>query len=93
MTKSDLLINPKHKISLNWTAIVFFGSVHLLALLAPCFFSWFALGITLFLHWLFGYLSASVWLIMLSHRHNMLLPAGNNIIQPIHQMHYCCASV
>lgn len=39
---------------LNWSSAVFFGVIHGLALLAPYFFSWSALGITIFLHWLFG---------------------------------------
>ncbi|MGD1852634.1 MAG: acyl-CoA desaturase [Leptolyngbyaceae cyanobacterium] len=39
---------------LSWTTVIFFILVHSLALLAPWYFSWQALGITLFLHWLFG---------------------------------------
>ncbi|MBD2497333.1 fatty acid desaturase [Nostoc sp. FACHB-280] len=39
---------------LNWTSITFFAAVHALALLAPWFFSWSALGVAIFLHWLFG---------------------------------------
>jgi sn-2 palmitoyl-lipid 9-desaturase len=39
---------------LNWTSVAFFAAVHALALLAPWFFSWSALGVTLFLHWLLG---------------------------------------
>jgi len=41
-------------VSLNWTNVFFFGTVHALALLAPWFFSWSALGLMIFLHWLFG---------------------------------------
>ncbi|HEY9748905.1 MAG TPA: fatty acid desaturase, partial [Allocoleopsis sp.] len=41
-------------LSLSWSNVLFFGSFHALALLAPWFFSWSALGVTLFLHWLFG---------------------------------------
>ncbi|WP_024546911.1 fatty acid desaturase [Picosynechococcus sp. NKBG15041c] len=41
--------------TLDWVAVFFFGTVHLLALgLAPFFFSWSAIGVCLFLHWLFG---------------------------------------
>jgi sn-2 palmitoyl-lipid 9-desaturase len=40
--------------SFNWTYLLFFGAFHGLALLAPWFFSWKALFLTLFLHWLFG---------------------------------------
>lgn len=39
---------------LDWLAVAFFSSVHLLALLAPWFFSWSALGVMLFLHWFLG---------------------------------------
>ncbi|HIK14961.1 MAG TPA: fatty acid desaturase [Leptolyngbyaceae cyanobacterium M33_DOE_097] len=38
----------------NWISFSFFAAVHILALLAPWFFSWSALGVALFLHWLFG---------------------------------------
>lgn len=40
--------------TLNWPTILFFAAVHGLALLTPWFFSWSALALTLFLHWLFG---------------------------------------
>jgi sn-2 palmitoyl-lipid 9-desaturase len=39
---------------LSWTNVIFFGSIHALALLAPWFFSWSALGTMVLLHWLFG---------------------------------------
>lgn len=39
---------------LSRTNILFFGAVHLLALLAPWFFSWSALAVAIFLHWLMG---------------------------------------
>lgn len=54
MTVNDLLTKPKRKPSLDWVAVIFFSSIHLLAMLAPWFFSWSALGLTLLLHWLFG---------------------------------------
>jgi stearoyl-CoA desaturase (delta-9 desaturase) len=40
--------------ALSWVNVVFFGTFHALALLAPWFFSWSALGVAIFLHWLFG---------------------------------------
>lgn len=40
--------------ALNWVSVTFFAGVHALALLAPWFFSWSALGVAIFLHWLFG---------------------------------------
>lgn len=39
---------------LNWPSVIFFSTVHVLAFLAPWFFSWSALAVALFLHWLFG---------------------------------------
>lgn len=41
-------------IAFNWGNAGFMAVIHALALLAPWFFSWSALGVTLFLHWLFG---------------------------------------
>ncbi|MEM0981376.1 MAG: fatty acid desaturase [Cyanobacteria bacterium P01_H01_bin.58] len=38
----------------NWVNAIFFATFHGLALLAPWFFSWSALGVALLLHWLFG---------------------------------------
>ncbi|MGB7251829.1 MAG: hypothetical protein WBC73_23030, partial [Phormidesmis sp.] len=43
---------PNAKIS--WVSIGFFGAFHALALLAPWFFSWSALGVAILLHWLCG---------------------------------------
>jgi sn-2 palmitoyl-lipid 9-desaturase len=40
--------------ALDLTSLLFFGFFHAVALLSPWFFSWQALGITLFCHWLFG---------------------------------------
>ncbi|WP_204150293.1 fatty acid desaturase [Leptolyngbya sp. CCY15150] len=37
---------------IHWVSIFFFGTVHAVALLAPWFFSWSALGVMLVLHWL-----------------------------------------
>jgi stearoyl-CoA desaturase (delta-9 desaturase) len=39
---------------LRWTNVGFFGVFHGVALLAPFFFSWSAVGVALFLHWLLG---------------------------------------
>lgn len=38
----------------SWGRFAFFASIHAIALLAPWHFSWSALGVTLFLHWLTG---------------------------------------
>lgn len=45
---------PGEKVSLNWVNVAFFSAFHAVALLAPWFFSWQALGLMIFLHWLFG---------------------------------------
>ena len=45
--------NPE-PLKLSWVSIVFFTIVHGLALLAPWFFSWSALGIMILLHWFLG---------------------------------------
>ncbi len=39
---------------LDWVNVGFFGAFHAIALLAPWFFSWSALGVAVALHWLFG---------------------------------------
>lgn len=44
----------REPIAFNWTNALFFGAIHALALLAPWFFSWSALGVMIFLHWLLG---------------------------------------
>lgn len=56
MTSNTTTANSKSSqpVVLSWTNILFFAAVHALALLAPWFFSWSALGITIALHWLFG---------------------------------------
>lgn len=41
-------------LSLSWLRVAALGSLHGLVLLAPWFFSWGALGIAIFLHWLCG---------------------------------------
>ncbi|MBD0335793.1 MAG: fatty acid desaturase [Cyanobacteria bacterium Co-bin13] len=45
---------PEEKLALNWVNVAFFATFHGIALLAPWFFSWKALGLTIVLHWLFG---------------------------------------
>ncbi len=53
--KFPSFVHPKYELSLDWVTVCFFATVHLLALvLAPYFFSWSVIGVTLFLHWLFG---------------------------------------
>ncbi len=54
MTTRSIAAVDKQPLTLSWTSVVFFGAFHALALFAPWCFSWPALGITIFLHWLFG---------------------------------------
>ncbi|MCF4968310.1 acyl-CoA desaturase [Nostoc sp. CMAA1605] len=56
MTAKHLAIATEGEtpLRLRWINVAFFGIIHALALLAPWFFSWSALGVLLFLHWLFG---------------------------------------
>ncbi|MFN3926342.1 MAG: acyl-CoA desaturase [Pseudanabaenaceae cyanobacterium] len=54
---------------LNWLNVFFFGSIHLLACAAPFYFSWQAVLVTLFLHWLIGSIGICLgYHRMLSHR-------------------------
>jgi stearoyl-CoA desaturase (delta-9 desaturase) len=54
MTVHSAAVESKQPLALSWITVAFFGTFHVLALLAPWFFSWSALGVTIFLHWLFG---------------------------------------
>jgi stearoyl-CoA desaturase (delta-9 desaturase) len=56
MTAKSLAINSESENPprLSVITVAFFATFHALALLAPCFFSWSALGLMIFLHWLFG---------------------------------------
>lgn len=54
MTFKLVPTSPDNQPGLNALTVTFFASVHLLALLAPWYFSWSALGVTLFLHWFLG---------------------------------------
>jgi len=51
-------VEPKQageeKLAISWWHVGFFGAYHALALLAPWFFSWSALGIAILGHWLTG---------------------------------------
>jgi sn-2 palmitoyl-lipid 9-desaturase len=56
MTNHSISVPPQSRTNLpfHWPSLLFFGAIHVLALLAPWFFSWSALGVMIFLHWLFG---------------------------------------
>lgn len=54
MTSNSVQADSEQALKLEWTNVAFFGAFHVLALTAPWFFSWKALGVMIFLHWLFG---------------------------------------
>ena len=58
-----------HRPALDWPSVLFFGTFHALAALAPWFFSWSVLGVAIALHWLFGSLGICLgYHRLLSHR-------------------------
>lgn len=76
MTSNSIQTAPegRQSLQLNWTNVVFFGTIHALALLAPWFFSWSALGVMIFLHWLLGSIGICLgYHRMLTHR-SLLVP-------------------
>jgi stearoyl-CoA desaturase (delta-9 desaturase) len=50
----DIALERSPALRLSRISVAFFGTVHVLALLAPWFFSWSALGVAIFLHWFLG---------------------------------------
>ena len=74
------IVDADHKLgqplAFNWISFALFAAVHTLALLAPWFFSWSALGVALFLHWLFGSIGICLgYHRLLTHR-SLRLPKG-----------------
>lgn len=60
MASNSVQSDSGQVLKLKWTNVAFFGAFHALALTAPWFFSWEALGTMLFLHWLFGSIGISL---------------------------------
>ncbi|OUC11859.1 MAG: acyl-CoA desaturase [Alkalinema sp. CACIAM 70d] len=54
MTAELIPGKPEHPLKLDRRAVVFFAAIHGVALLAPWFFTWQALGVLIFLHWFLG---------------------------------------
>lgn len=50
----DTTLERSPALRLSRISVAFFGTVHALALLAPWFFSWSALGVAICLHWFLG---------------------------------------
>ncbi|MGC1309137.1 MAG: fatty acid desaturase [Phormidesmis sp.] len=70
--------NPEEKPAdkISWASVGFFAVFHALALLAPWFFSWSALGVAILLHWLCGSVGICLgYHRMLSHR-SFRVPKG-----------------
>ena len=60
---------PSTDQKLNWTNVAFFSAFHLAVLAAPFYFSWQAVILTVFLHWLFGSIGITLgYHRLLSHR-------------------------
>ncbi|HEY9660433.1 MAG TPA: acyl-CoA desaturase, partial [Allocoleopsis sp.] len=78
MTSNTLKTAPtsSQPLVLNKISVAFFAAVHAVALLAPWFFSWSALGIAILLHWLFGSLGICLgYHRLLTHR-SLQVPKG-----------------
>ncbi len=74
--RQESIFEDRQPPDLSWSNVVFFGAIHALALLSPWFFSWSALGMALFLHWLFGSVGICLgYHRLLSHR-SLQLPKG-----------------
>lgn len=69
MTSTATPAASAETLKLNWVNVFFFGAIHLVALAAPWYFSWQALGIMLFFHWFLGSIGICLgYHRMLSHR-------------------------
>ncbi|MBD2463959.1 fatty acid desaturase [Oscillatoria sp. FACHB-1407] len=63
MTVNVVRTTPEDAV-FSWSHVIFFTAVHAVALLAPWFFSWSALGVAIAVHWLCG----SIGICMSYHR-------------------------
>ena len=71
----------------NWPSIAFFAAIHALALLAPWFFSWSALGVAILFHWLFGSLG-----ICLGY-HRLLTHRSLQVPKPLEYLFAICGAL
>ncbi len=75
MTTHSPVTEDKQPLTLSWINVAFFGSIHAVAFLAPWCFSPSALGVMIFLHWLFGSIGICLgYHRLLSHRSLQLTP-------------------
>ncbi|USR89411.1 fatty acid desaturase [Phormidium yuhuli AB48] len=66
-----MTVATPQKLSLNWFAVIWIATIHLLACLAflPSTFTWAGVGVALFLHWVTGALGVTMgWHRLISHR-------------------------
>jgi stearoyl-CoA desaturase (delta-9 desaturase) len=75
MTTPAVNAEGKQPLALSWVNVAFFGTVHAVAIAAFWNFSWSALGVMLFLHWLFGSIGICLgYHRLLSHRSLQVSP-------------------
>ena len=75
MTTYSAATEDKQPLKISWINVGFFGTIHALAFLAPWCFSWSALGVMIFFHWLFGSIGICLgYHRLLSHRSLQLTP-------------------
>lgn len=75
MTTHSAVTEDKQPLTLSWINVAFFGTIHAVAFLAPWCFSPSALGVMIFLHWLFGSIGICLgYHRLLSHRSLQLTP-------------------
>ncbi len=76
-TGSNLRSLKNHQVGpFSWVRFTFFTFIHAVALLAPWHFSWPALSITLFLHWLTGSLGICLGFHRLLTHRSLRVPKG-----------------
>ena len=75
MTTYSAATEDKQPLKISWINVGFFGTIHAVAFLAPWCFSWSALGVMIFFHWLFGSIGICLgYHRLLSHRSLQLTP-------------------
>jgi stearoyl-CoA desaturase (delta-9 desaturase) len=81
MTTGSDVVEGKQQLALSWSNVVFFSTFHAIAMLAPWCFSWSALGVMVFLHWLFGSIGICLgYHRLLSHRSLRVVGFVENIL-------------
>jgi fatty-acid desaturase len=92
MTTTTTTITPPASAGIAWPSVIWIGALHLLALLAlvPAFFTWQALAVCVFLHWLTGGIGiCMIYHRLLTHRSFALRPRW---LEYVLTAIGCCAS-